>query len=322
MSCDIFLKAERLKSFIESLSDFEIIPPNIPYNHMGATICDAILQAGLKWESVVKPRLDRLKSKYPDANTTSNFLKLIQEKGNKEIIDWQDDEKPRRIMGITTFFVRERIETEADLKAWLEESRNIPRLKKLRGVGDKTADYLKWLVGIPTTAIDRHMVNFLNMAEISPDGYREAQEIIHQTADLMELNRTILDHSIWKYMSQNKGVKICKSSKRGAAIDGGLTRPIRPHGGSIILQYSFNDTWDYLDNEGPLSLHTVQGTSFKASAGIAQNDEPVIKFLEHGREYARAYECCWGHYYNCNRTRFGMYASALDQYVKADKNNG
>jgi len=48
MSCDIFLKAERLKSFIESLSDFEIIPPNIPYNHMGKTICDAILQAGLK----------------------------------------------------------------------------------------------------------------------------------------------------------------------------------------------------------------------------------------------------------------------------------
>ncbi len=315
MSSDMLLNAERLKSFIESLPKFEIIPPNIPYNHMGATICDAMLQAGLKWESVVKPRLDKLKNIYPNANITSNFLKLIQEKGIKEIIDWQDDEKPRRIMGVTTFFVEEGVETEADLKAWLEEDRNIPRLKSLRGVGDKTADYLKWLVGIPTTAIDRHMINFLNMAEISPEGYHDAQEIIHITADLMAMNRTILDHSIWKYMSQGKGLKMCKPSKRDSALKDGLAKPIRPHDGSVVLQYSFNDTWDYLDNEGPLSLKTAQGTPFEASAGIAQNDEPVIKFLEHGKEYARAYECCWGYYYNCNRTRFGMYASALNEYI-------
>jgi len=41
----------------------------------------------------------------------------------------------------------------------------------------------------------------------------------------------------------------------------------------------------------------------------------VIRFFHNGREYGRAYECCWGHYYNCNRTRIGMYVRALDEYM-------
>ena len=27
--------------------------------------------------------------------------------------------------------------------------------------------------------------------------------------------------------------------------------------------------------------------------------------------------CCWGHYYNCNRTQIGMYCAALDQAARA-----
>jgi hypothetical protein len=63
---------------------------------MGATICDAVLQAGLKWESVVKPRLEKLRRHYPEAATTSGFFTLIKEVGIKKILNWRDEEKPAR----------------------------------------------------------------------------------------------------------------------------------------------------------------------------------------------------------------------------------
>ncbi|MDX1446801.1 glycosyltransferase family 2 protein, partial [Lishizhenia sp.] len=47
--------------------------------------------------------------------------------------------------------------------------------------------------------------------------------------------------------------------------------------------------------------------------------EEVIRFMQHGKEYARTYKCCWGRYYNCNRTRIGMYCVALDDAMEACK---
>lgn len=90
---------------------------------------------------------------------------------------------------------------------------------------------------------------------------------------------------------------------------------ILPHSISMDMKHTFNDAWDYLDNEGLISLITSTGKEFTASAGISNNDKAVIKFLQGGKEYARAYECCWGYYYNHSRTRFGMYAKALDEYL-------
>jgi hypothetical protein len=39
----LILKTRKLKDYIEGLSGFTIVPPEIPYGHMGATICDAVL---------------------------------------------------------------------------------------------------------------------------------------------------------------------------------------------------------------------------------------------------------------------------------------
>lgn len=60
-----------LINFVRDNKDFQVIPPDIsvPYNHMGATITNAILQAGLKWESVVKPRIMNLRDNHPTAKT-------------------------------------------------------------------------------------------------------------------------------------------------------------------------------------------------------------------------------------------------------------
>ncbi|MEW6068163.1 MAG: hypothetical protein AB1610_07735 [Nitrospirota bacterium] len=68
-------KVEKLSKYIKSLKDFKIVKPDIPvpYNHMGATITDAMLQAGTTWDTVVKPRIKKLLN-YSEAKTTTGFL--------------------------------------------------------------------------------------------------------------------------------------------------------------------------------------------------------------------------------------------------------
>lgn len=46
---------------------------NLTNNNMGATIIDGILQAGLNYKNVVKPRVDKFKNEYRNVKTTSEF---------------------------------------------------------------------------------------------------------------------------------------------------------------------------------------------------------------------------------------------------------
>ena len=172
------------------------------YDHMGATISDAILQAGVKYDSVVRPRIDRIRARYPGAKTTSGFLTLLRKIGAKVVLDWSDDEKPNRVIGLAEFFRQQRIETEQDLRKWLTIEANRPLLLRVRGVGPKTADYLKILVGSQTAAVDRHILAILMEAGISTTEYEEAREIVNAAADIRGMDRSCFDHSIWQFMSR------------------------------------------------------------------------------------------------------------------------
>ncbi len=211
-SMSIEEKINLLIRYIDSLSDFKIVRPEIPYNHMGATITDAMLQAGTTWETVVKPRIQNL-LKHPEAKTTTGFHNLLKRDGVKKLLDWKDNEKPTRILNVVNFFIKEEIETEADLKMWLENEANTTRLKELRGIGNKTADYFKKLSGISTCAVDRYLIESLKRAgiNIGINDYLKAREIINKSAEQMKIDKSTLDHSIWKYMSDKKGKKnTCK----------------------------------------------------------------------------------------------------------------
>jgi len=88
------------------------------------------------------------------------------------------------------------------------------------------------------------------------------------------------------------------------------------HEGTLHLKHKFNKAYKWLEKNGPSELTTKMGTRFIAKAEITQKrphtGEKVIRFIQDNKEYARTYECCWGHYYNCTRARIGMYCTALD----------
>lgn len=121
--------ASALLNYLESLDGFRFLDYHDGnYGHIGATISDAILQAGLNYDSVVRPRIRKILATYPVAKTTSGFLALLNKVGAKAVLDWSDDEKPTRVAGLAEFFRRRNIETEQDLREWLSDEANRPAL--------------------------------------------------------------------------------------------------------------------------------------------------------------------------------------------------
>jgi len=90
---------------------------------------------------------------------------------------------------------------------------------------------------------------------------------------------------------------------------------IERHAGRVEALWEFVRVYGFVDGAGEVKLQTSTGTRFTAKAADS-GGRKVIRFFQGGREYGRAYECCWGHYYNCNRTRIGMYCAALDRAAK------
>jgi len=205
---DNISKARMFVFHIQSLDDF-IIEDEIDgsYNHMGATIADAILQAGTTYATVVEPRVNSILKTYPDARTTTAFRDLLERVGVKEVLSWKDDEKPNRVLALTEFLLAKGIDTEEELRNWISSEQNREKIQVVHGVGPKTADYLGILVGIQTAAVDRYVYRLLEEAGLGTLSYADAREILNLAADSLGVERARFDHSIWKHMSQREEVR-------------------------------------------------------------------------------------------------------------------
>jgi hypothetical protein len=195
--------SQKLVEFIDSLGDFSIRPiSNRGYGHMGATITDSILQAGLNYKTVVEPRVRAVLEGFPLATTSTEFLGILTEHGANKILGWKHPEKPRRVCELTTFFVAESVDTEECLGQYLRCAINCEKLLRLNGIGPKTLDYLKNFGGIPTIAVDRHITNFVAVAGITCSSYQEISRLVCTAADLISVSASDLDFAIWEYVSQ------------------------------------------------------------------------------------------------------------------------
>jgi len=206
--------AQQLVKYVRSLSEFvtyKTIDGN--YNHIGATVADAVLQANMRYATHVKPRINRILAIYPESRTTTAVRSLLEEIGAIEYLSWRGVDRAERFSRVLALFAAEGIETDEDLKRWLSNDTNLPKLRAIKGIGPKTVDYFKIFVGESTSAIDRHLLNFLGMAGLMPCGYSEAQAVINAAADLLKVDRAYFDHSIWQYMSKRaslSGVSECE----------------------------------------------------------------------------------------------------------------
>src|SRR5438128_12600573 len=94
---EIKKQAEKLAQYVRSLPDFKFydsIGGN--YNHIGATVADAILQARNDYEKKVKPRIERILAQHPDARSTSSVRHFLKSIPATEFLNWNEKNHSER----------------------------------------------------------------------------------------------------------------------------------------------------------------------------------------------------------------------------------
>jgi hypothetical protein len=193
---------EQLAKYIRSLPGFVMHTQiDCNYGHVGATLADAVLQSNNNYELNVRHRITRIRKVYARETSLQDLIRLLQKITAQEFLNWNGTRKPETFLDLVDLLGREGVNTEGDLRKWLQREGSSAKLGDIRFVGPKTVDYLKILVGLSNAAMDRHLLGFLERAGIGRLNYARGQEVVHRTADLMEVDRAHLDHSIWRYMS-------------------------------------------------------------------------------------------------------------------------
>lgn len=198
--------ALRIKDYIDSINDFIFVKPEIcPYRgHIGALFTDVILQAGMNYRHIVWPRVSHVLDNFPEAKTVSGFAEILDNYGTANVLHWGNAEKVQRMNELVEFCLYQQIETSRQLSDFLSIDENVSNLKDIRGIGKKTCDYLKRLLGFDTVAVDRHIRSFIKRADVYLDDYNEIKDVVEFAADFMDKSRRELDYSIWSYMSKKE----------------------------------------------------------------------------------------------------------------------
>lgn len=172
-------------------------------DHLGAALADCVLQAGLNYSTVVRGRVERILSLYPEAETLDGTLTVLKHHTVADFLLWSHSEKIERFTNLVRLLKTHRVNDTSGLLSWLKRDECRGRLLMIRGVGPKTVDYLACLVGMDCVAVDRHVKKFVNDAGVKANGYDELRIVVSYAADLLEIPRRVFDAWIWQITSQS-----------------------------------------------------------------------------------------------------------------------
>ncbi len=174
------------------------------YEHVGALLADAVLQAGLSYRSVVLPRVERILAEFPEAYCVSEVSYLVGKGCTAHLLDWQHPTKIERFERLVDFLRGEKVDTAGDLRKVLKSDTFCTDLQSLNGVGPKTIDYMACLVGIESIAVDRHIRTFAVRAGVNNSKYEFLKNSFCFAADLLSISRREFDAWVW---SREAGVQ-------------------------------------------------------------------------------------------------------------------
>jgi hypothetical protein len=194
---------EQLTQYLREAEGFSIkIPDYGHYDHMGATLTETILQQGLKYEQQVKPVVEGIR-RIPEARTTSGFLNGVD---IPTIVGY--GYKGIAIAEVARFLQRHAIETEDELKTWLQREDHVTALQSLNHIGPKSCDYLKNLVGIEGVAVDSHIREVVHEAGVPRSAsYEQIQSVVELAASALGVSGYVLDYSIWVWRAGGSTTK-------------------------------------------------------------------------------------------------------------------
>lgn len=193
------MAARRVADYAKELgADIERQEIRAVYEHMGALLADSILQAGLNYNSVVRPRVSAILSRFPEECSTSALVELVAKGHTSLFLNWTHAEKVGRFDALVMFLNDNAVEDVEDLKSCLLRKPFIGALREVRGVGPKTVDYIGCLVGLDSVAVDRHVKSFAKRVGVIEDDYDFLRNVFCYAADLLSVSRREFDAWVWR----------------------------------------------------------------------------------------------------------------------------
>ena len=172
--------------------------PRATCEHLGAVIADSILQAGLNYSTVVRPRVLAILQMHPSRNTISSLVSLIQTNEVGAFLNWRHFEKISRFEALVLFLQSRGIEDVQDMRLALASAEFCEAIQTVSGIGPKTVDYMSCLVGIDSIAVDRHVRAFARAVGVKNDDYHFLRKSFCCAADLLSLPRREFDAWLWR----------------------------------------------------------------------------------------------------------------------------
>lgn len=182
--------------------------PRATYEHLGAVFADSILQAGLNYTTVVRPRIVAILQTYPDLDTVSSLLELIGQGKTGVFLSWRHHEKVTRFEKLVAFMREREIENVQDLRSHLTSEDFCDDIQSLNGVGPKTVDYMACLVGIDSIAVDRHVRTFARLVGVENENYLFLRRSFCCAADLLAIPRREFDAWLWRRAALSSQVQL------------------------------------------------------------------------------------------------------------------
>jgi hypothetical protein len=182
--------------------------PRVTCKHLGAVLADSVLQAGLNYKTVVRPRVLAILRTHPSYNTISSLVSLIQEGETGAFLNWRHQEKISRFEALVVFLQKWGVEDVQDLRLGLISEDFCDAIQTLNGIGPKTVDYMACLVGIDSIAVDRHVRTFAKTVGVENDDYHFLRASFCCAADLLSLPRREFDAWLWRRATASARVQM------------------------------------------------------------------------------------------------------------------
>ncbi|MFD6396847.1 hypothetical protein [Nocardia sp. NPDC060249] len=180
------------------------------WDHIGAVIVDASLQPRTTYATVVLPRVRDVIAQWPEAVVLSGFRRRLDTDDLAGFLRWSERSRKLTVITELTATLGELgIETVHELADCYDgsdcELQTRRALRRVKGVGPKTVDYIAILVGSNRcVAVDRHVAAFVRAAGVgSGGGYDAIKALVVEAASELGCTAGALDAAIWKYMSDS-----------------------------------------------------------------------------------------------------------------------
>jgi len=203
MDTSIIINARRLADYITNDLDLDMISPKDCFykNHIAALFTDIILQSGMNYNFIVAPRINYILKTYPNVLSIKQFTSIIATDGIENIMKWNHPVKLQRMLDLLLFCRQRGVNTSNEIRIFLSSSKNQEDFLTVKGIGNKTLDYLLKLLNTETVAVDRHIFSYVEKAGIESKDYKFVKLIVEYAADIIGVSRRTMDYSIWYYMS-------------------------------------------------------------------------------------------------------------------------